>query len=144
MALTHYWKRPEQLDAAAFAKAAKDCKLMLAGIDVPLSGIERQGEPVFTADTIYFNGTEGQHCEPFIIRVTEQPRHPGRPLLSYCKTENRPYDLCVKCALVILRHHMPDDIRVMSDGTDDDFSDAKQLCLSCLGYGADFTLDKDE
>jgi hypothetical protein len=36
---THYWKRPEHLDSDAFAAAVKDCKLLLAGIDVPLSGI---------------------------------------------------------------------------------------------------------
>ena len=144
MARTHYWRRPEKLDANAFAAAVKDCKLLLAGIDVPLSGAEQQGEPVFIADAIIFNGISGQACEPFMICVYEQPRHPKRPLLSYCKTEKLPYDLCVKCALVILKQHMPDDIRVMSDGTDADFDDAKQICLSCLGYGSDFTLDKDE
>ena len=144
MARTHYWKRPEHLDSDAFAAAVKDCKLLLAGIDVPLSGPQRQGEPVFTPGEIAFNGIEGQHCETFVIRVTEQPRRLGRPLFSYCKTQKLPYGLCVKCALVILKHHMPDDIRVMSDGTDADWNDAKQLCLSCLGYGSDFSLDKDE
>ncbi len=144
MARTHYWRRPEQLDAEAFAKASADCKLLLAGVDAPLSGMQCEGEPVFTADEIIFGGITGYACEPFIIRISEQPRHPGRPLLSYCKTENLPYDLCVKCALIILKHRLGGDISVMSDAEDDDWNDAKHLCLSCLGCGADFTLDTDE
>ena len=144
MGWTHYWKRESELSTEAFEKAAKDCKLVLAAIDVPFKGYQYKGEPVFSAREITFYGIEGQNCEPFSIKAVEAPRFPGRPIFSYCKTEKLPYDLGVKCALVILKHYLGDQIRVMSDGTDEEWQDAKQLCLSCLGYGADFILDKEE
>lgn len=144
MAWTHYWQRESVLDADAFEKASRDCKVLLAGIDVPLVGFESKGEPVFGGDSIMFNGISGQACEPFVIKLVESPKRPGRPIFSYCKTEKLPYDLCVKSALVILKHYLGDQIRVMSDGTDGDWQDAKQLCLSCLKYGSDFRLDSDD
>ncbi len=144
MAWTHYWQRESVLSADAFEKASRDCKILLAAIDVPLASFDAEGEPVFTKDSIIFNGIAGQACEPFLIKVVESPKRPGRPIFSYCKTGKLPYDLCVKCTLVILKHYLGSQIRVMSDGADEDWQDAKQLCLSCLKYGLDFKLDKDE
>ena len=132
------------MPADVFEKAAKDCKLVLAAIDVPFKGYHYQGEPVFTAEEITFYGVKGENCEPFSIKAVEAPRFPGRPIFSYCKTEYLPYDLGVKCALVILKHYLGDRIRIMSDGTNDDWNDAKQLCLTCLKYGGNFILDNDE
>jgi len=143
MAWTHYWQRDEYLDETAFSQAVKDCRILLAAVDIPLSGQEAEGEPVFQNDEIIFNGVQGQACEPFIIRIHEQPRIQGRPVFAYCKTEKLPYDLAVRCALIILKHHLGDSIRVMSDAPESAWNDAKQLCLSCLGYGSDFALDSE-
>ena len=56
MGWTHYWKRESELSTEAFEKAAKDCKLVLAAIDVPFKGYQYKGEPVFNAN-IYFEGS---------------------------------------------------------------------------------------
>lgn len=143
MGWTHYWKRESTLPAEAFEKASKDCKVILTGIDVPLAGPEAEGEPFFSQDKILFNGVNGRSCEPFSIEAVESPRIQGRPVFSFCKTEHLPYDLCVKCALVILKHYLGDQIKVMSDRPDDDWQDARHLCLQHLGYGDDFSLCKD-
>ncbi|MBE0534542.1 MAG: hypothetical protein IH624_02655 [Phycisphaerae bacterium] len=143
MGWTHYWERDNDLPADAFAKAVTDCRLILAAADVRLAGPHSEGEPVFSRDEIAFNGVERQACEPFCIRTSEQPRRPGRPILSYCKTEHLPYDLCVKCALIILKHHLGDSMKVASDASDPDWDDARNLCQVCLGYGANFRLTRE-
>lgn len=144
MGWTHYWKRESELPAEAFRKASKDCKTVLTGIDVPLAGPQSEGEPVFAPDAIMFNGIRGQCCEAFSIRLSEQPRRPNQSVFSYCKTEKLPYDLCVKVALVILKHYLGEHIRVMSDGKKEDWLDAIQMCMSGLGYGIEFMLSSNE
>lgn len=144
MGWTHYWKRDIELPAEAFAKASRDCKIMFDKIDVLLAGPMSEGKPMFSSDAILFNGVKGHGCEPFSIKLLEQPRRSRSSVFSYCKTEKLPYDLCVKTALVILKHYLDDEIQVMSDGDDSDWSDAKQLCMSNLGYGAEFTLSNKE
>jgi len=58
------------------------------------------------------------------------------------RTDKHPYDLCVKCALIILKHYLKKYMKVMSDGKDIDWEDAKQICVSNLGYGADFEIEE--
>lgn len=144
MGWTHYWKRDLELPAEAFAKASIDCMTMFDKIDVLLAGPMSGGKPIFGSDAILFNGVKGQDCEPFTIRLLEEPRRSSPFVFSYCKTEKLPYDLCVKTALVILKHYLGDHIQVMSDGDDSDWSDAKQMCVSNLGYGAEFMLSSKE
>jgi hypothetical protein len=144
MGWTHYWERDSELPKEAFEKAAKDCLIVCAAIDVSLAGPEFKCEPVFSETEISFNGTKGQDCELFSIKASELPRRPGRAIFSYCKTEKLPYDLCVKCVLVILKHYLGEHIQVKSDGTDEDWRDAKRLCQSCLGYGPEFVLSVDD
>ena len=143
MGWTHYWERETELPQEAFEKAVKDCRVLLAAVDVPLAGSHAEGEPVFRGDGIVFNGIKGHDCEPFSIKLVEVSRRPGKLVFSYCKTQKLPYDLCVKCTLIILKHHLGDKIRVMSDFTDEDWNDARNLCQGCLGYGLDFELPKE-
>lgn len=142
MGWTHYWQRESELPGEAFENAVKDFKLILTSIDIPLAGFEADSDPTLNHDGIIFNGIKEQGCEPFFFKKLEIPRQLGKPVFSYCKTEKLPYDLCVKCVLVILKHYLGDRIEVMSDGTDEDWKDAKQLCHSCLGYGSDFILSE--
>lgn len=117
MGWTHYWERQSELPSKLFERAAMDCNEIMAEIDVSLAGFESEGKPIFNREEIVSCGVKGLDCETFVIKTTETPRRAGRPVLSYSKTEKLPYDLCVKCALVILKHHLGDHIRVMSDGT---------------------------
>jgi len=140
MGWTHYWERPPVLPTEAFKNAVADCMKVCTAAKVNLAGETGKGKPVFNDYEVIFNGAEGQCCESFQIKTFETPRRPGRAVVSYCKTEKMPYDLCVKCVLIVFSRYMGDSFKVASDGKDEDWQDAKRLCQSCLGYGSDFKL----
>jgi hypothetical protein len=144
MGWTHYWERNPELSRVSFQSVIGDLLNVLTETGVELAGSEGDGEPYISLDEITFNGTKGLHCEDFKIKRTDMPRHGRDVVFSFCKTENLPYDLCVKCALVILKHYFDDSIKIRSDGTNEDWQDAQDLCQKCLGYGADFKLSPKE
>lgn len=59
------------------------------------------------------------------------------------KTAYRPYDVAVTAALIIIKHYCP-EIDVQSDGEDENWQDAKNLCQFYLGYGFDFTVNEGQ
>jgi hypothetical protein len=62
---------------------------------------------------------------------------------DFCKTNYRPYDLCVQGCLIVLNHHLgSDQFRVSSDGNSRDWDDARDACQQVLGYGIDWGEDK--
>jgi hypothetical protein len=141
MGWTHYWKRHTTLPASDFGRAVADICKVLAHIGVELVGPGMIGKPHLTQNTIAFNGREG--CEPFEVRQTERDRHGRSVFWAFCKTEKAPYDLCVQAALIVLQHHLGDDIKVSSDGNDADWDRARTVCQQCLGYGEGFTLSRE-
>jgi len=144
MGWTHYWKREVELPAEEFKEAVKDCEIILSKIDVPLTGPMSKGNPICNSKEIIFNGIKGQDCEPFSIKISEQPRRSDQLVFSYCKTEKLPYDICVKSVLIILKHYLGENIEIMTDGTIEDWSDAIDICMQGLGYGKDFSLSTQE
>ncbi len=142
MGLTHYWKRPPVLPTAAFKSAVRDCRKVLTASGVALAGETGKGQPIINDLMLVFNGTEPRSGEPFRIEIFAAPRRSGSDVLSYCKTSYQPYDLCVKAVLVVFSHHFSDIFKVFSDGKDEVWQDARQLCQSCLGYGSDFKLSE--
>lgn len=142
MGWTHYWEREPEFPTEAFARAAADCRTAVLALGVPLGNELGENAPVWTAEEIVFNGTRGAGCEPFVVRRHEMPRR-GRPrVFSYCKTEQLPYDLCVRVALIVLKHCLGTAITVTSDGGDAEWQQARDACQEHLGYGQDFRLDK--
>lgn len=111
---------------------------------ISLAGADGNGQPVFTGKEVVFNGVAGTNCEPFIFRRIQPPR-PGRNIVfEYCKTEHLPYDLAVQCCLIVFKHHLGDIIKITSDGTGDDWVNAKEVCNDILAYGNDFKLSTNE
>lgn len=144
MGITHHWYRPTELPEQQFADAVVDIEEVVASAGVALAGFEGEGNPIFLPDHVVFNGVKGQHCEPFEIRRVEFDRRGRAEVFGYCKTEQFPYDLCVKAALIILKHHLGDLIRVGSDASDEDWKAAKELIQSQLNFGIDFILDAED
>ena len=60
------------------------------------------------------------------------------------KTAHKPYDLAVTACLVIAKHHLKDDIIIYSDGAMKNWYEAMVLCDHFLGYGKNFSLDREE
>lgn len=118
--------------------AVADVRDILKVVGIPLAGFA--GAPEFGPEHIVFNGRAPDSCEPFEIARIEFDRRGANTIRSFCKTEHRAYDLCVKIALVILAHHLKDFITVGSDGSNADWADAKRIVNQQFGYGGDFRL----
>jgi len=141
MGHTHYWQRPPELPHAHFVAAVADCRKLLPALGIPLAGADGSGTPIFDDDAIVFNGRGEAGYETFASCRDEPPR-PDRPLIfSFCKTSHRPYDLAVQCSLIVLKHHLGNNIIVTSDGAEAEWNNARHVCHAILGYGRDFRLD---
>ena len=85
--------------------------------------------------------------ETFTLDRVQESRTPSRENQEYffncTKTNYKPYDLAVNVCLVIAKHYLKDDIIIRSDGTEENWVEAAQLCDHFLGYGQDFKLDSD-
>jgi len=136
---THYWwTRWPALPAEAFDKVVHDFKKLLPEFvraGVVLAGMETDGVPTVCTGEISFNGKGPYGHEAFrLLHIGERPGRDGR-CFEFCKTACKPYDLAVTACLVIAKHHLGDDIEVASDGSSEDWRDAKTLCQAVLGYG---------
>lgn len=140
MGWTHSWNRPTELPAEAFAKASDHCRKILELIGVPLAGFDGTGEPIFTDDSIVFNGARAASCEPFEIHQTTFDQRGRQEFFEFVKTNRAPYDICVKAALIVLQHHLAGSLKVSSDGSDAEWSEARSTCQKHLGYGENFKL----
>jgi len=93
--------------------------------------------------------TCGGDCshESFVLERILKPGEWQKPeagkYFEFCKTAYKPYDLAVTAALIIAQHHLGNLIVVSSDGEEQHWFDAKQLCQMELGYGMDFHLHVD-
>ena len=133
MGWTHYWKREVEIPAAEFKKASVDCKKVIELLDVSIAGEEGSGPPVYTDEEVIFNGIVGADCEPFVFRRVQPPR-PGRDIVrGYCKTEHLPYDLAVQCCLVVFNHHFGDLIEISTDGSEENWQEAFDICKKECG-----------
>lgn len=59
------------------------------------------------------------------------------------RTQYKPYDLAVACALIIARRHLKEALCVDPAGTAEQWWDAKLLCQQNLGYGLRFRLPEE-
>lgn len=144
MGWTHYWYRTCELDEAAFAQCVRDCEAVVQHSGVAVAGFDGSGRPVFSADHIVFNGQAPVACEPFEMARVEFDRRGRNEVFGFCKTEGMPYDICVQASLVIMKHRMPNAIRVGSDGDRGDWQRAIRLVQDVLGYGDEFCLTEEK
>lgn len=64
--------------------------------------------------------------------------------LCFCKTNFKPYDLAVQCALLIAKHHLGNQIEVSSHGSDFLWNDPRAFCYVHLGYPLnEFYMDEE-
>ena len=144
MGYTNYWRiRKIEAYKQALPLVASDLKELLPQLP-PLAGWDGRGEPTLKGWRIAFNGVEPEECEPFLLE--EWPR--GAP--GFCKTREKPYDLAVKAALVLLKWHSeaiaPYAVEVRSDGGLTDWDKACELVVEELGYPVDpaWTLGRED
>jgi hypothetical protein len=73
----------------------------------------------------------------------EQPDANGL-YIEYTKTAFRPYDIAVTAALLIAKKYLDDQFVVHSNGLDSQWSDAKHICQTVLGYGDWFSIIEEQ
>jgi hypothetical protein len=157
MGYTHYWNRAEQVALTPELLADVRTVLRVVGEQgIPLCfEYDRPGElPAVNEELIRFNGQGEDGHETFLFEAHFQPSYrqevkPGK-LFDFCKTARKPYDLAVCAVLIVLKHHLGDQIEVSSDGdvsgtewSPEEWEPAVKLVQQHLGYGADFKLDND-
>ena len=63
---------------------------------------------------------------------------------EFCKTAYKPYDLAVITCLIIAKQYLGEDIKISSDGEDEQWWDGKYICQVLLGYGLEYAIDSKE
>lgn len=58
-----------------------------------------------------------------------------------CHTHFKPYDLIVTAALIRLKEHLGDMIRITSENPEHGFEDAKRLCREMFGWNSKFEVE---
>ena len=78
----------------------------------------------------------------FMVRPWDQLEQ--NRYFSYCNTEYKPYDIMVTASLVRLKEHLPNDVKLTSDGGEKGFEDAKRLCRELFGFAKNFEIEPEE
>jgi len=143
MGYTHYWYINPEGDEKKFMKAKREMvkilrkeSKLIAGWDgkgrpqlmkaIPKRGIKvTVGEPDYS---ISFNGRGDFSHETFMLPsmladLVDKKKNPWGVqkdddgfVFNFCKTACKPYDIIVTACLVVLKHYMGPDVKVMSDG----------------------------
>lgn len=137
---THSWYRPVRLDGKKFEAAVRDFALLgrvLESAGVELSGPGGSGTAILSRRVLAFNGKPG-HCEDFEISVEDRAERTVRNglVFGFCKTNRARYDLAVMVALLILKHHLGDDLKVSTDGDNGAWQGAWLMVERELNYGS--------
>ena len=125
---TSYWSGSTKCKVITWAMVCHDLRRVIDDAGIPLGGSDGSGLPVINEHEICFNG-QGDDDSHEAFHVGRNTVHS-----DFCKTERKPYDLIVCCALMILREYIP-TLVVASDGDAEDWADAVALCRRVLEYG---------
>ena len=150
MGFTHYFYCKPKLNKSDFKAFASDVEKVLKLSGVPLSHIDtkedQEGFEV-TDELINFNGVGDNGHETFLFQrdtlVREAELTPRNGLVfNFCKTNQKPYDLCVTATLILAKMHFGKDVKISSDGDASDWAEGGALVGKALG--GDLSLDLDE
>jgi len=155
MGYTHYFRRQKELDRQKFQKLVDDVrKLIKASAKVEPRVLLADGRgtvgsvPQVNLEAIVFNGMDyseqggqdGSHETVYIPRVEYVEATPKELIFNFCKTARKDYDLVVVATLIAFKKHFP-EIKVTSDGNQEDWEAGIAFCQEILGYGASFNIE---
>lgn len=89
----------------------------------------------------------GGNCsqeEFYFPRAIKNPQLERDGLFDCCVTYYKPYDVAVTAFLIIVKKHMGESIKVVSDGELNDWEDARIVCDKVLGWPDRLGFDFDE
>lgn len=149
MGYTNYWSSKVDQTEEDWQPFIKACRVLYKNMpeysesagncypDEPLflGGCNRYEKAQFTLDHVYFNGSDGMkrikkegYWEDSSDKDLGHETFDFRRVVhhEFCKTARKPYDLMV-CAVLILAKFYLKDIRVSSDGDEDDWKPALEF-----------------
>lgn len=100
MGFTRFWRRPRELDIAAFAQFAVACQRECGAFKGTLVNAR------FDIETVSFDGLPG--CEPFVLNRVSNGRENAGRISEFCKTQKLPYDAAVAKCLHVLKEFFPE------------------------------------
>lgn len=153
MGYSNYYYCAESYDKSLFSKVVNDFKKIIPSLNelgIYLGDAFGRHQAIINNDRITFNGRGEQANETFelVREMRKIPEWKKRPdsqvnglIFESTKTSHKRYDLAVQICLIIAKEHFKDQIMVNSDGDILNWTEAKKLCQSILGYGFNFKLD---
>ncbi len=112
MGYSHYVTQPRDFTHAQWAEIVSDIRAICNDVQhvqgIPLANANGEGgtQPEFSDDCIMINGLAPNDYETFCINRKVQPLEPwqkdDRRGWDFCKTGDRPYDICVTACLAYL------------------------------------------
>ena len=154
MGYTHYYYRQKELDKKKFQDFKDDVVKLHRSLPehtnsaggyhthqrVIIKGGDGTGSPHFSIDGICFNGDKEKdmYHETFNIpRVHMKERVDENGLIfDFCKTARKPYDILVCASLIALKKHFGNDVKVSSDGDEEEWQPAIDFFEEVLGKKA--------
>ena len=151
-AMTHYWYRAPNLDATKFKAFSEDCRKVLNASRVSLVCLvngNKRNDFQITDNVVNFNGAGKWGHETFyfekeiLAAFSEAGMDEDRSkCLGFCKTANKPYDICVVACLVLAKIHFGYDVKVRSDDSIDWWRNGADLVRKTLDIN--FNLYQEE
>lgn len=148
MGYCHFWYRPVEIEEETFQAIVKDVELAnveLAKKRIPIKKdfINEDTDEIMNEcliaegyETFFFPRILPERYQQGFAQMKD-----GR-FFQFVKTNKRPFDLSVKIALIIIKHHLKEQLIVTSDGYDWEWADASEFTLKQLGYPGNYQLDQ--
>lgn len=133
MSYTQHWFRPIEIEQELFNRISEDIEKMQPfwrrkGIKVETS------QEVVYIEGFLFPQTIPDEWKKLFVTMKNGGIH------QFCNTNRGRFEIAVKAALVIAKHHMGDNILVTSDGGLWNWQGAVEAVKEHLGYGEEFDL----
>lgn len=138
MGFTRYWNIDESADADKFANAMADIREMLVEQNADDDLMYDQENLIhwfLSAEGVAFNGIEEDGHETFLVEYGEIDS-------QFCKTARKPYDKYVFACLLILKHHLGDEISILADDYNETDADAYDLFREYCSYDVEEVVEK--
>lgn len=117
MGYTRYYEITGKIDPEKFETYSNDCKIICDEITNrfgdKLAGWDGTELPEFTKDEVRFNGVGENSHETFTLCKDSTG-------FNFTKTQRKPYDRHVLACLILAKEYFGDNIRVSSDGDNND------------------------
>lgn len=126
MGYTHYWTQDVKATDEQFSKFTDDFKTIVSDSDLLQREYDNNDPVDINNDFVAFNGIGDEGHETMFFEN-------GGLDFNFCKTARKPYDTHVTAALILLKHHLTDDIHISSDGNTEDWQPAMDLINEKLG-----------